>query len=174
MIEGSLVRLRSWREGDLPSLAALRNNVHLQAKRLARARGSDADTVRAWLERRSTQDGSVFFVIADKPTDSPIGYLQFTGIDPVDLNADLGVCLAPEAQGKGIGGEAMRIALLYLRTVGRVRKVSLRVRSDNAPAIALYRHLGFIVCGEQKAHAYFDNAWQDVLLMEMFLDASPQ
>ena len=108
-------------------------------------------------------------IIADRATDAALGYLQFTNIDPVDLNADLGICLAPAAQGKGLGSEALRLALADLRDTRGLRKVSLRVRADNQAAIRCYARLGFAECGRLKEHVYIDDGWQDVLLMELFL-----
>jgi RimJ/RimL family protein N-acetyltransferase len=172
VIEGALVRLRLWQEDDVPAIMALRNDVALQAKLLARARGSDQSQVRKWLEDRSTAAGNMLFIVAQSSNDAPLGYLQFTGIDPVDLNAELGICLATAAQGRGFGGEALQLALSHLRDTVGIRKISLRVRTDNTVAIRAYRRLGFSKCGELKDHIFIDGRWQNVLLMELFLQSS--
>jgi len=170
VIEDASLRLRAWREEDLPAMIELRNNVALQAMLLARARGSDASQVRQWLEDRSSRPGSMLFIVADRLTDEPSGYLQFTGIDPIDLNADLGICLAPAAQGRGMGSAALKLALSHLRDDLRIRKISLRVRADNSGAIRCYLRLGFRQCGELKNHFFVEGCWQNVLLMELFLN----
>jgi RimJ/RimL family protein N-acetyltransferase len=170
MIEGASIRLRAWQERDLRALQVLRNDVALQAQLLARAQGSDIAQVRDWLERRSNGTDSVLFVIADQHVDEVLGFIQFTGLDPIDCLADLGICLSPAAQGRGAGTEAITLALPHLREVWRTRKLNLRVRSDNERAIRCYQRLGFEQCGHLRKHIFIDGDWHDVLLMEKFLE----
>lgn len=163
------VRIRPWREEDVHVLVELRNDVALQASLLARARGSDAERVRGWLRARNAP-GSMVLVVADSATDDAIGYVQAIDIDREDLRADLGICLGPPHQGRGLGTEAMGLLLELLRTAEGIGKVTLRVRADNGRAIACYRKLGFRECGVLRAHARFDGRWLDVCVMEAFLD----
>lgn len=169
MSEGFQIQLRPWQESDIPDLMRLRNDVALQAKLLARARGSDVQQVRKWLQERSTGIDRAFFVIAGLVDGAPLGYLQFAGMDPIDRNAELGICLAPEAQGQGIGGAALKLAIACLRETLAMRKLSLRVQADNAPAIRCYLGAGFTQCGMLRDHVFIEGAWRDVLLMELFL-----
>ena len=168
MIDGDTVRLRAWCEPDLPALLRWRNDVALQAQLLARARGSNEAQVREWLRERSA-GSHLFFVIADRHTDAALGYLQFTGLDPVDRRADFGICLGPESQGHGAGSEALRLACAYLRETWNLRKLSLRVRSDNERAVRCYRRLGFEPCGLLRDHVCIEGSWRDVVLMDLFL-----
>ncbi|MCM5679385.1 GNAT family N-acetyltransferase [Schlegelella sp. S2-27] len=168
MMAGETVRLRAWCEADLPALLRWRNDVALQAQLLARARGSNEAQVREWLRERAC-GSNLFFVVADRHTDAALGYLQFTGLDSVDRRADLGICLAPEAQGRGAGSEALRLAFAYLRETWNLRKVSLRVRSDNERAVRCYRRLGFEPCGLLREHVCIEGSWRDVVLMDLFL-----
>ena len=152
---------------------ALRNDVALQAKLLSRVRGSNELQVRKWLEDRSTPPDRMLFIVAENLTNVPLGYLQLSGIDQLDLNADLGICLVAKAQGKGIGKEALRQAIFHLRDDFGVRKISLRVRADNHIAMRCYTRLGFSQCGELREHVFIDGNWQNVLLMELFLKNWP-
>jgi len=163
------IGLRPWRDADVATLRDLRNDVELQAMLLARARGSDDAAVREWLGRRSS-GGSVLLVVAEAPGDRAIGYVQAVDIDRDDRRADIGICLSPAHQGKGLGTEALRSFMDHLAASERIGKVTLRVRADNARAIACYRRLGFRECGTLRAHANFDGRWIDVVLMEAFLD----
>jgi diamine N-acetyltransferase len=169
VIEGATVRLRAWSEQDVPALMQWRNDVALQAQLLARARGSNEAQVREWLRERTTGTGNLFFVIAKRDDDTAIGYLQFTGFDPVDRRADLGICLAPAAQGQGAGTEALRLVLPYLRDTWALRKLSLWVRSDNERAVRCYHRLGFEPCGTLREHVHIEGEWRDVVLMDLFL-----
>lgn len=52
------------------------------------------------------------------------------------------VAVDPRAQGAGVGRELMRALITSARDIG-VEVMTLDLREDNAPAIALYRSLGF-------------------------------
>jgi RimJ/RimL family protein N-acetyltransferase len=163
------IRLRPWRDADIPALRELRNDVELQSRLLARARGSDDAGVRDWLVRRNSGT-SLLLVVADSHDDRAIGYVQAMDIDRDDRRADVGICLAPAYQGAGLGTEAMRCFLSHLALGEGIGKVTLRVRLDNDRAIACYRRIGFRECGTLRAHACFDGRFIDVVLMEVFLD----
>ena len=163
------IRLRPWRDADVATLRELRNDVALQAMLLARARGSDDAMVREWLGRRGS-GASLLLVVAEAGGDLAIGWVQAVDIDRDDRRADIGICLAPAHQGKGLGTEAMRAFMEHLDANEGIGKVTLRVRADNDRAVACYRRLGFRECGTLRAHARFDGRWIDVVLMEAFLD----
>ena len=169
IIKGSIVNLRPWNEADLPTITALRNDVVLQAKLLAIARGSKESEVRDWLEKRSSGTDKLFFVIAEPSSDDAIGYLQFLDIDPVNLHADMGICLSPASQSKGAGTEALKLVLAELADKTKLRKVNLRVRVDNPAAIRCYRGVGFLQSGLLVEHVFIEGTWQDIVLMEYFL-----
>ena len=170
MIVGHGVRLRGWREADLGILCELRNNVELQSQLLARVRGSDESQVQQWLTVRSTDEQGLLLVIANQADDRALGYIQLRDMNGIDRRAELGICLHPTAQGRGIGSESLRILLPYLRDVWGVRKIILRVRGDNARAIACYERAGFDRCGLMREHVFADGAYRDVVLMERFLE----
>lgn len=170
MIDDSTIRLRPWREDDIPVLMSLRNDVALQAKLLSRARGSSASDVRSWLNRRSGEVGNLFFVVADLVENAALGFVQCSGLDSDNRNVDLGICLVPQAQGHGIGGQALVLAASHLRSVCSMRKISLRVRIDSEAAIRCYLRVGFAPCGILRAHVFVDSAWRDVMLLEQFLE----
>lgn len=61
--------------------------------------------------------------------DQPVGEVYVVGIDP-------------SAQGTGLGSALTREGLVYLQRSG-IRTVELYVEGDNAPALSVYRRLGF-------------------------------
>ena len=166
MIEGNNIRLRVWRKDDLALLTALRNDVSLQAQLLARARGNSAEQVLNWLKDRADR---LLYVIADRSSDTALGYIQVAELDPIDRHAHLGICLARETHGRGFGGEAIDLISDYLRTTWNLRKLSLRLRADNAAALRCYEKAGFERCGLLKGQLFLEGRWVDVMLMERFL-----
>ncbi len=170
MIDGKTIRLRSWREDDLEKLTDMRNDIATQSQLLSRVRGSNCEQTRKWLVNRCTSPDSILLIITDKKEDGVLGYIQFLEIEPVDRHAKMGICLSLEFQGKGIGREVIKLALEYLHTSFAVRKVFLKVRSDNERAIGCYESLGFTKCGVLHKHYYADNRWYDIAMMELFLN----
>ena len=54
------------------------------------------------------------------------------------------VAVLPEYRGRGIGGRLMDAAIAWARE-RQARRLLLQVRTDNAVAVGLYRHRGFVV-----------------------------
>jgi RimJ/RimL family protein N-acetyltransferase len=169
MLEGELIRLRTWRDEDLPVLTKLRNDVELQAQLLARARGSRSEQVREWLQARSTHPDSMLFVIAEQSNDEALGFVQVSDLDMVDGRASLGICLVKQARGRGIGSQTIFLLCGYLRDQWHLRKLSLNVRADNDSALRCYDKTGFVRCGLLREHVFISGRWHDVVLMERFL-----
>ena len=170
MIEGSTLRLRGWHESDLGLFIEMRNDVALQAELLARPRGSGIAQVRQWLQDRAGDPQGLLLVVASLDDDRPLGYVQLTDVSSIDGRAELGICLHAQAQGRGVGLEALTLVQPYLRRVWALRKLTLRVRAENARAIACYEQVGFVRCGLLHQHVFIDGALRDLVLMELFLD----
>ena len=108
-------------------------------------------------------------MIAESATDEAAGYVQLTAMDPWNGHAELGICLGPAHQGKGFGQAALALLEGYARRVFGLRKLVLRVRADNARAVAAYRARGFREVGVFQDHFRYDGGYHDVALMEKAL-----
>jgi RimJ/RimL family protein N-acetyltransferase len=64
------------------------------------------------------------------------------------------------------------VLLDHLRVERGLRKLSLRVRSDNVQAIHCYERAGFVRCGLLRSHVLIGAAWHDVVVMERLLEVS--
>lgn len=95
------------------------------------------------------------------------------GVVGVRPQAAPGLCemkrlyLAPGHRGGGTGRHLARAAIDAARAAG-YRAMRLDTLAKLGPAIALYRSLGFFDCP-----AYYDNPLDEVIYMEMSLQASP-
>lgn len=161
------VRLRPWQQADLPALLRWRNDVPLQEQLMARPRPNTQEQVVRWLEDRTARSDMAFYVVAALADDAPLGYVQVADLDLVDGTGELGICLGPEAQGRGYADEAIRLLAAELRPRG-LRKLTLRVRDDNERAIAFYRRTGWRDVGVYHRHFAVPGGHRDVLLMERF------
>jgi ribosomal protein S18 acetylase RimI-like enzyme len=81
-----------------------------------------------------------------------IGHAWLEPIAPVAMVAHvvrLTIAVHEGHQGRGVGRALMNELLAWARSNPRVDKVELQVRATNAPAIALYRSLGFVEEGRK-------------------------
>jgi diamine N-acetyltransferase len=168
MLEGANIVLRPWVDKDLAALTSLRNDVKLQAQLNARPRGSNEEQVKDWLQGFAQDNQSIFLVIVDM-SDEVAGFIQAKNIDALNRRAEIGIGLTPGKTGKGLGSEAIGLLGCYLKDTWNLRKIILQVRSDNLLAIGAYKKCGFQICGEFHAHVFIEGQWQDVTLMELFL-----
>ncbi len=79
-------------------------------------------------------------------------------------SAVLGMGIVAAYRGQGIGSR-MLAATLELAWARGIRRAELNVRSDNAPAIALYRRFGFVDEGTCRNYTCIDGVDYDALLM---------
>lgn len=169
MLVGQKIELRPWSPDDLPALQSLRNNIALQRQLMSHVRGSSLEQVRDWLSAKSESADGVFFVVADKSSGHAAGYIQVIRMDLLNGTGRLGICIAPESQGKGMGGEAITLLADYLRNLFQLRKLLLEVLADNTAAIMLYTKLGFCETVRLHAHSHTGAGYSDVLVMEKLL-----
>jgi putative acetyltransferase len=86
----------------------------------------------------------------------------------------LGIAIAGDWQGRGIGDQLMTALLRHADRWLGVLRLELTVWSDNARAIALYRRHGFEVEGTHRAYALRDGAYVDAIAMARLHPSPPQ
>jgi RimJ/RimL family protein N-acetyltransferase len=82
--------------------------------------------------------------------------------------AELGLMVAASERRRGIGSALMHEAVKWARGSG-VTKIELHVFPHNAPAIALYRKLGFVEEGHRRRHYRIGGHYVDAILMALYL-----
>jgi diamine N-acetyltransferase len=169
MLTGNKVVLRAWANEDLPALQALRNDVPLQRQLMAQPKGSSLEQVRVWLTTRSQTADAVFLVIADRTSNQALGYLQLLDMDLFHGSGRLGICIGPQAQGRGCGGEALALLANYVGEVFGLRKIVLEVLASNEGAIRLYLRHGYREVGRWQQHFRTATGYVDVVIMEKLL-----
>ncbi len=165
-LETNQIRLRPVQAADLPRLLYLRNDLTLQLQLLSSPRPNTLEQVQAWIQRRSSQPDSLFFVIAKLSNDECLGFIQLTQIQLLHGHASLGICLAPEARGQGYAKESLALLETYAKAIFNLRKILLEVRADNQSAISLYSQSGYRQIGVLEAHFFAQGSYHDVLMME--------
>ena len=83
--------------------------------------------------------------------------------------AEVGLMVAADQRRRGIGSALMDEALNWARSAG-ITKVELEVFPHNAPAISLYRKLGFEEEGRRRKRYLIGGHHVDTILMSIQLD----
>lgn len=73
----------------------------------------------------------------------------------------------------GVGSRTLAYLIKWARQTDAIRKINLRVRVDNLPAIHLYEKYGFVQEGRRTREFYLHGQFVDVYMMGLQLD-SPQ
>ncbi len=125
---------------------------------------------RSFLNSISKADNKLFIVavVADKI----IGNLSYTGgMRPrVRHTGEFGVSVLKEYWGQGVGKILIQYLIAWSKASGTVRKINLRVRSDNTAGIYLYEALGFVEEGRQSREFCINGIFYDSIIMGLEID----
>jgi RimJ/RimL family protein N-acetyltransferase len=167
MLKGERVTLRAVERSDLPAIHAFRNDPEVEGRvfpvplphSLAELEAQfDAAAEKPAAEREDI----VFAVDVDGAI---VGRVILFDADTVGGTIRMGIAIARDHQGKGLGTEAVDLVLTYaFRDLG-IRRVWLDVLADNPKAIASYRKSGFVEEGRLRAHFWHDGGHRDAVLM---------
>jgi aminoglycoside 6'-N-acetyltransferase len=160
-LRGRAVTLRSPRRDDADRLTAILAEPSVAAWWPA----FDVERVRRDLiAEREDEEG---FVIEHEGV--VVGYLQFAEeSDPEFRHASIDLFLTTEAQGRGLGPDAIRAAAVHLIDERGHHRLTIDPVADNTRAIAAYSKLGFRPVGILRAYQRMaDGHWADALLMDL-------
>jgi ribosomal-protein-alanine N-acetyltransferase len=120
-----------------------------------------------YLEEAARPIAHILALVNEKGAEDEPLLLAYAGfwqvLDEADIN---NVAVAAAQRGRGYGRQLLQAVLARALNLG-CKRLTLEVRPSNAPALALYQSLGFVVCGRRSGY-YQDNG-EDALLMECVL-----
>ena len=165
----SVVEIRPTRLSDLPSLVQCLNAVFLERKYLAIV---EAIPVGEAIGYHATKIAvrHPHFVAVDG--DRVVGLCDVAPAAPARIAAQahtctLGMLLAPDFRGRGIGERLLRATLDACR--GKFERVALNVYSHNERAHRLYLRCGFVEEGRQRGAWKLDGVTSDIIDMALWL-----
>lgn len=86
----------------------------------------------------------------------------------------LGLAIAPEAQGRGVGSALMAALCDYADNWVGALRLELTVYTDNERALALYRKFGFEIEGTLRGYALKNGEYADAYAMARFHPKPPR
>lgn len=136
----------------------------------AEGRGLDEAEGRAVLAAVHAKDNALALVAVTG--DRVVGNLFFEGGSRTRIRhgGELGISVLQECAGKGVGRAMLEMLIAWAERSGVIRKLDLRVRSDNLGAIRLYERLGWKVEGLITRDLCIDGVFHDALYMGRHVD----
>ena len=154
---------------DLPSLVECLNGVFLERKYLAIVEAIPVGEAFGYHATRITA-GHPHFVAVDG--DRVVGLCDAGPAAASRIAAQahtctLGMLLAPDYRGRGLGEPLLRATLDACR--GKFERVALNVYSHNERAYRLYLRCGFVEEGRQRGAWKLDGVTSDIIDMALWL-----
>jgi len=120
-------------------------------------------------EKRTTVNKTIIVAVVSGKI---IGILSFTGgaRPRVHHIGELGVTVLKDYWNQGIGTAMIEQLIKWAKASNVVRKINLRVRSDNDRAIHVYKKLGFHHEGVTTRDFYIDGEFYDSVGMGLEID----
>lgn len=164
--QGHRVWLRPVEPGDWPLFAEWGRDDRVSRAAEYVTFPQSREAVCRWTERAATEEPSddrFRWVIVDRD-DEPVGTINAHSCDRRVGSFSYGIALAPASQGRGFGGEAVRLVLRYFFQELGYQKVSVHVYEYNDASRLLHERLGFVQEGRLRRMAYTAGRHWDVLV----------
>ncbi|GEM_PF-2603358 len=131
-----------------------------------------AENVSKEQARKSKKEERGFIAIGEGGEIIGYGFLRyFPEKNQKRFNVSLGIVVADDFQGKGVGRALMNYLVKH-SVKEKTKKIWLSVYADNKSAVKFYNSLGFEVEGIFMYDEYFDKNPRHVVSMAKFLDKS--
>lgn len=157
-----LIRMMEHRDIEA---ARLLHNDDATLARLTDVLHVSAAQQEAWYLSVSTSRTSRRYVARVRADDSFVGMFRVDRLDFQNRNCLVGCDVAPGQRRRGYAEEIFGYVLDYLFRQLGLHRVGLVTLADNAPAIALYRKLGFAEEGRERQAIFRDGGFKDLVAM---------
>lgn len=124
----------------------------------------------SFLEHMAGQENAIYLIAYNGK--KIVGSLNFSGGSRPRIahTGEFGVSVLKEYWGNGIGTRLIEYLLEWCREGKTIRKVNLRVRTDNHNAIHVYKKLGFAEEGTITRELFINGSFCDMLAMGLCID----
>lgn len=165
------VAIRRATPDDAPAFARIMGHPQVLAN-LMQVPHASPERWRTMLVEQQAPGKHDVSLVAERQTDDGTAQIVGTaGLHPVGPHLRrrhvmmLGISVAPEAQGQGVGRALMTAMCDFADRWAQVLRLELQVFADNHRAIALYQSMGFVHEGRHVGYALRDGRYVDSLSM---------
>lgn len=98
---------------------------------------------------------------------TPTGTVDYLNFDPLNNRAELGLFIAPEHRGKGLGRQALDLLTAYSREHIGLRQLYVFIAIDNVVCLKLFEDYGYRRVGTINSWVKRGSTYRDVALLQM-------
>lgn len=168
-LRGIKIYLRPMTNEDTDLIVGWRNNRRVRDNFIYRETFT-REIHENWIRTKVETGEVVQLIICDIENDRPVGSVYLRDIDMAELSAEYGIFIGEDdAIGKGFGSEACVLMCGFAAEELGLKKLILRVFSDNIPAMKSYEHAGFKKVRDLPEIECSDGDIRDMFLMEKTL-----
>lgn len=151
------ISLRAVTDEDVPAMVARR-------RRGATDEPYNWFGFRDWEKPRTTDEGGTLVVVTDGADAGDVGWhAAHYGVPPWSTAYDIGISLAPEFRGRGIGSVAQRLLAEYLFAHTLVNRVQASTDVTNVAEQRALEKAGFTREGVLRGAQWRGGAWHDLV-----------
>ena len=166
MINGEKIILRPFKKTDRKFTYQLRINLEIINSLLSYPLPVSDDVEGEWIKGiiEKKKSDQAYFAITSHDSNDFLGYCSLKNIDYRNGNAEYGIVILPEHQGKGYASEATKLISIYGIDTLRLNKIFCYIRSDNESSITMFKKAGYYLEGILKKHVFRNNRYIDVAI----------
>lgn len=159
--------IRAITESDVPSYHSCLDLVARERRFLAFREAPPIERSLGFVRSQVASGAPMFVAIHG---DQIVGWCDISPQSCPSLahRGDLGMGIHPDYRRRGLGRQLLQAALDAARTFG-LERIELAVLTNNTPAVALYRSMGFEIEGTIRHAQKLDEGYGDDYLMALFL-----
>lgn len=170
---GCMASIRNASKSDAKEMLIYIDRISKESDNLTFGEGEfgiTLDQEENFIESISMKNNALFIVA--EMEGKIIGNLSFAGgVRPRTAHTgEFGVSVLKEYWGLGVGTELITYLIQWCKQTGIVRKVNLKVRSDNYSAIHVYKKLGFNEEGVITRDLLIGSEFYDSILMGLNIE----
>jgi RimJ/RimL family protein N-acetyltransferase len=164
VLRGKRVILRPPREEDFEARLRLGTDpeiIRMYGGNRSDVRPMTVEAAERWVRRLLDHEYAWIIEVS-----TLIGEIRLDRVDLRVRRTGLAIGIEDASQlGKGLGSEAIALALGYAFNVLNLHRVSVRVVDYNLRAIRAYQKCGFVIEGREREAALVDGTWYDDVMM---------
>jgi diamine N-acetyltransferase len=159
------MRIRPLERKDLPNIHAL-DNHHQTMSFWFKEPYESLDELTSLYDKHIHDDTERRFVI--DMNGEFAGIVELVNINFLHRTTEIQIIIAPSFRGKGLAEEAMLYGIHYAFDILNIHKVYLYVDVENAPAVHIYKKLGFVEEGHLRKQFFTNGEYHDLYVMGLF------
>ncbi len=167
---GNVIRLRPIESCDADILCQWKNDEDVYRYLGGGYQPVAFDQYSKWVEGMIDQTGRARRFIIESADKMPIGMIGLYEINWIHRTCEVGLFIGDrQIRRKGVGSEAYSLLEAFARDYLNLRKINLKVVTDNEQGCSFWRKMGFESAGILHEERYINGAYCDLEIMEKFL-----